>query len=587
MGTQNPTIEISDISKLLKTPPIVYFCAEFAVEENLPIYAGGLGVLAGDVLGQAQEDGRAYVGVGLFYKDGYLRQEISKEANVITTEKLNPAACGLQLLTENGKPVVITVPIHARPVQVRAWVKILGSVPLFLLDTDVDGNEAQDIKLSDQLYSGDREHRFKQEMILGIGGIRLFQKLGIKERLFHLNEGHSALLLYELARQRLAEEPSKGIQEVLENLGNVTFTNHTLIPAGNDVFSKDLVISYLASFALEFPVDPSILVKFGLIQDTSLFSPTMLALRLASVNQAVSKLHAAKALEVWSDHPMVAVTNGVRQKYWQAPEIASSFQLIAGSDTTPSSYKLQATSQELWNAHLTQKKKLLEYIKTLTGFAWEDNALVIAWARRLANYKRPLMLFEQEERLHTLLESTDKPVRVVISGKPHAHDEAAQENLRKILELVGKYDGKIVYIQNYGIPIAKLILSGADLLLNTPVRGFEACGTSGMKASMNGVLQCTTLDGWTDEVNWDGIGWAIEDNNPTESLYGLLENDIVPLFWKRDGQNLPVEWIDRMQKTITTVIPAYTAKRMMEELEGKVYSQIHPSNFSEVVPQKS
>jgi starch phosphorylase len=551
---------------LIKTPPVVYFCAEFAIEENLPIYAGGLGVLAGDVLGQAQEDGRPYIGIGLFYKDGYLRQEISKEANVITTEKLNPAACGLQLLTENGKPVVITVPIHARTVQVRAWVKIVGSVPLLLLDTDVEGNEAQDIKLSDQLYSGDREHRFKQEMILGIGGIRLFFKLGIKERLFHLNEGHSALLLYELARQRLTKDSSKGIQEVLENLGNVVFTNHTLIPAGNDVFSKDLVISYLASFALEFPVDPAILVKFGLIQDTSLFSPTMLALRLSSVNQAVSKLHAAKALEVWSDHPMVAVTNGVRQKYWQAKEI-----------TQASSAEQSANGAALWSAHQMQKKNLLEYIKTLTGFAWEEHALVIAWARRLANYKRPLMLFEQEERLHKLLESTDKPVRIVISGKPHAHDEAAQENLRKILELVGKYDGKIVYIQNYGIPVAKLIMSGADVLLNTPVRGFEACGTSGMKASMNGVLQCTTLDGWTDEVNWDGIGWAIEDNNPAESLYGLLESQVIPLFWKRDPQNLPADWIVRMQKTIAAVIPAYTAKRMMVELEEKVYAQIKVS----------
>lgn len=559
MNDSSTTIEMSSVLDCIKSPPIAYFCAEFAVDEKLPIYAGGLGILAGDVLCQAHEDGRNYVGVGMLYHGGYLHQEISKEANIHTTENLDPIKSELKLLVDQGKPVTISVPIHARQVQVKAWVQMIGNVPLILLDTDVDGNEAQDIKLCDQLYVGDREHRFKQEMILGIGGARMIHHLGIRPKIYHLNEGHSALLLFELAHDRITNGSNKNIQEVLEHLDNIVFTNHTLVPAGNDVFSKDLVISYLSSFSLEFPVDPSLLVKFGLIQDTSLFSPTMLALRLATVNQAVSKLHAAKALEMWTDHPMIGITNGVRQKFWQAQEIVDS---------------LQTTDDgKLWEAHLARKKKLLAYIKEVTGFEWSEDSMVITWARRLANYKRPLLLFEQLERLEALLDH-NPPVRLLMSGKPHAHDEAAQENLKKILELVGKYEGRVVYLQNYSIDMARHIMSGSDVLLNTPIRGFEACGTSGMKASMNGVLQCTTLDGWTDEVNWDGIGWIVEDGNAGNSLYDHLEKEIVPLFFKQNEVGIPEEWVERMKKTIAVAVPGYTAKRMLEELDAKVYSQI-------------
>lgn len=558
MDAGSTTFELSALLDCIKSPPVAYFCAEFAVDEKLPIYAGGLGILAGDVLCQAHEDGRPYVGVGMLYHGGYLRQEISKDANIHTTENLDPIKSNLKLLVDQGKPVQITVPIHARAVQVKAWVQMIGDVPLILLDTDVEGNEAQDIKLCDQLYVGDREHRFKQEMILGIGGARMIHRIGIRPKIYHLNEGHSALLLFEVAKDRITNGTNKNVQEVLEHLENIVFTNHTLVPAGNDVFSKDLVISYLSSFALEFPMDPAILVKFGLIQDTSLFSPTMLALRLATVNTAVSTLHATKALEMWADHPMIGITNGVRQKFWQVPELA------------------QASAEEadkIWSIHTERKKKLLEYIKESTGFVWPEDAMVITWARRLANYKRPLLLFEQMERLEALLSHTP-PVRLLMSGKPHAHDEAAQENLKKILELVGKYDGKVVYLQNYSIDMAKLMHSGSDVLLNTPIRGFEACGTSGMKASMNGVLQCTTLDGWTDEVNWDGIGWIIDDANAGNSLYDHLEKEIVPLYFQRNSEGIPTEWVERMKKTIAVAIPQYTAKRMLEELDTKVYSQI-------------
>ncbi len=564
MPDTQSTIELSNVKDSISSSPVVYFCAEYAVDQKLPIYAGGLGILAGDVLGQANEDKRPFVAVGLMYHKGYLRQEISKDANMITSEQVDPASAGLQLLHDQGKPVLITLPIHARTVQIKIWVYLLGSVPLLLLDTDVQGNEAQDIGLCDQLYFGDKEHRFKQEMVLGIAGLRAIEKLGVTPRLFHLNEGHSALMLFELAHQLVQTGKKTSIQEALEHFDNVVFTNHTLVPAGNDVFSKDLVISYLSSFALEFPIDPSLLTKFGLIQDTSLFSPTMLALRLSTVSQGVSKLHTQKALEVWPDHPMVAVTNGVRAAYWQAEAIKN-----ASSG--------ESSNASLWAAHLEQKKKLIGYIKDTTGFSWEENTLIVAWARRLANYKRPLTLFEDIGRLEQLLHASPVPIRIVLSGKPHAHDQAAQDNLKHILEFVGKFEGKIVYLQNYDIETAKYILSGSDVLLNTPVRGFEACGTSGMKASQNGVLLCTTLDGWTDEVSWEGIGWSLQEGDGTSIstlVYDTLEKEVLPLFSKRDESGLPQEWIERMKKAITLGTGQYSAKRMLEELESLVYSRI-------------
>ncbi len=551
------TIDIGRIRDCIKKPPVVYFCAEFAVDPSLPIYAGGLGILAGDVLGQAADDGRPYLGVGLFYHKGYLRQEISKEANISTEEKIIPQDTPLQLLVESEKPLIVTVPIHARNVQVKAWVYMLQDVPLLLLDTNVEGNEAQDINLCDQLYAGDREHRIKQEMILGIGGMRMIEKLGITPRLYHLNEGHSSMMLFELAYQLTKKNPSLSVQEALEDLTDVIFTNHTLVPAGNDVFSKDVVISYLASYAMEFPVDPMILVNFGLIQDSSLYSPTMLALRLATVSQAVSKLHAKKALEVWPDHPMVAVTNGVRIKYWQDPRVAA-----AHSD------------QELWNAHLACKKSLIRTIEEITGFVWNESDLILGWARRLANYKRPLLAFEDPQRLKKILSSSPVPVRLLFSGKPHPHDEAAHQNLQTILEHVGTYGGSIVYLQNYGVDVAKLILSGSDVVLNTPVRGFEACGTSGMKACANGVLLCTTLDGWTDEVDWKGKGWTLPDENTATAMYETLEQQVVPLYVDRTSEGFPLKWVFMMQASRELAITHYSAKRMLDELESNVYSQI-------------
>lgn len=558
MNPDSETIELSQLLLSVKPSCVAYFSAEFAVDANLPIYAGGLGVLAGDILAQAGEEGRSFVGVGLLYHKGYLRQQISKEANTFGEDPFDYKKAGLQLVVDKGANVTVSVPIHGRKILIKCWVKMVNGVPLLLLDTQVEGNEAQDQLITDRLYYGDREHRLKQEMVLGIGGRRMLAALQIHPSIYHLNEGHSALLLFELARERCCADTEKRAMDVLTQMKNVVFTNHTLVPAGNDVFSKDLVVSYLSSYALEFPIDPIVLTNIGLIQDSSLFSPTMLALRLATVPQAVSKIHAQKAKDVWTDHPMIAITNGVRQSFWQDPTIA---QAVLGDDAA------------LFAAHTACKKRLCEYVKELTGTAWNENDFIIGWARRLASYKRPLLLFEDLERFKTIVSTYPIPIRVVISGKPHPTDEQGMNDLMQILRDVGDFNGQLVYVQDYNLDVAKHILSGIDVLLNTPIRGMEACGTSGMKASMNGVLQCTTLDGWTDEVDWKEKGWVLDETRTSESLYEKLSNEILPSFAQREG-GVPKTWVYYMRNTIDMAVKEYSAHRLLTQLEEMVYKSL-------------
>lgn len=548
-----------ELVSLIKSPPIAYFCAEFAVDEHLPIYAGGLGVLAGDLLYQASDEGRSYVGVGLFYRKGYLHQEISKDANMLAEERVDPVAGKLFLLTKESQPVTVTVPIHDKQTRVCCFVRHVGSCVLLLLDTQVEGNDAHDMSITDRLYFGDREHRFEQEMILGIGGYRMLDAIGIVPRFYHLNEGHSALLFYELARARLKKDTTLAFANVISNIGNVVFTNHTLVPAGNDVFSRDLAISSLSSYSFEFPIDPNELVGHGIIEDTSLFSPTMLALRLATVPQAVSKLHAKKALDVWSHHPMIPVTNGVRQAYWQSTEIARADK----KDT-----------DALWRAHTARKKILCDYVASTTQTAWNEKDFIIGWSRRIARYKRPLTILEDESRLREIVRNAQTTVRIVISGKPHVNDDVGLDNLAHILQMVGAFGGSIVYLQNYSLELARLMLSGIDVFINTPVRGFEACGTSGMKAGLNGVLQCTTLDGWTDEVDWKEKGWVLDSDRTASDLYTKLSREILPLFTTRNEKDVPEAWVERMRQTILLTEGQYTAARMLRELDDTVYSHV-------------
>ncbi len=559
MDTTPQTLEIDALRARFPDPTIAYFCAEFALSDRFPIYAGGLGILAADILLQAAKEKKPFIGVGLLYQKIVSHQEISKEANITQSIPVDPAAVGLSRLVENGLPCSVSIPLRNRTLCVQAYVFSQDSVSILLLNTDNAQNSPEDRRICDGLYTGDSEHRLKQEMVLGIAGARFLEKIAIPIRLYHLNEGHSALLIFELLRQVLQQNPSLDSETLLQRQIPAVFTNHTLVPAGNDVFEKEMVLSYLHAFALEFPIDPLRLIQEGLIANAALFSPTLLALRKAQSSQAVSILHAQKALDIWPDHPMIPITNGVYQPRWQLQSLQKN-PLTAFTDA------------DLWGIHQTAKNDLRAYIKQTTGIEWEEDCLVLAWARRLASYKRPLLFFEDFDRLQALQSDPNHPLTIVMSGKPHVRDAVAQQNLRTLLEYVGRSNGRIVYLQNYSLQVASLILSGADVLVNTPTRGMEACGTSGMKASLNGILQCTTLDGWTDEVDWEDMGWELPDAQTASALNHTLESSIIPLFWDRNADGIPVQWIARMRKTITMATDHYTTARVLQELEEKVYS---------------
>lgn len=557
MNTKIGTITAQGVSNHFASAPIAYFCAEFALDDNLPIYAGGLGVLAGDVLMQAEAEKLPMIGVGLLYHNGYLHQEISKDANIMEQEVVDFQKSGLLQIVKDGTPITITLPMPNQDVIVTGFIKKIGQNLLLLLNTNLEENEVHAREITDRLYYGDREHRFEQEMVLGIGGFRMLKALGIEPDFYHINEGHSALIFYEISHDRIQKNPDLKFSDAIKDIRNVVFTNHTLVPAGNDVFSRDLVSTYLSRYAQEFPIDTNDLIKPGLIEDTSLFAPTMLALRLATISQAVSKLHAKKALEVWSHHPMIPVTNGVRLEFWQSKPIALA--------------KSQGDAV-LWEAHLEKKRRLCAYIAQTTGTQWDEGDFILGWSRRIARYKRPMTIFEDMDKLKTFFAKKDVKVRIVISGKPHAGDQIGVENLREILHIVGESDGHVVYLQNYSLSLAQLMLSGVDVLVNTPVRGFEACGTSGMKAGLNGVLACTTLDGWTDEVDFSGLGWVLSSDHVSTDFYEKMEHEILPMFLSRDKSGVPSLWITRMRKTIALIESRYTASRMLKELRELVYT---------------
>ena len=552
------TIDASIILSFLNTNTIAYFCAEYSLAEKLPFFAGGLGVLAGDFLMEMSDQReKACIAVGLLYRKGYMSQQISKEANVYSEDKLNIEDTNLKLLISNGEPIRVSLDISGRTVKVQAYVTFVGHVPLLLLDTNLEENDAESQLITDRLYGGNREHRFEQEMVLGLGGALMLQKLGIVPAIYHLNEGHSALLIFEIAFQQWQRNKKQSYFESLESLKNVVFTNHTLVASGNDMFSTSLVYSHLSNYATQKSIDPQRLISYGLVEDASLFSLTLLALRLATVSQAVSIYHSKRALSVWPNYPMIPITNGVNQKYWQAGNIVT-----AKDDET------------LWDAHLQNKQVLCDYIAKQVGVTWKKDELVIAWTRRIAGYKRPMILFDDVKQLTAIIRSQNFPVRLLISGKPHYGDDEGQEFLRKILDLVGKSDGYIVYLQNYDRDLARLILAGVDVLVNSPVRGFEACGTSGMKSGLNGVLSCATLDGWVNEVDWSGIGWVLESDHFSNDFYKILEHEIMPLYYLKDSNGVPFHWVQRMKNMIKLTSEKFTTKRMVNELVEKVYSQL-------------
>lgn len=535
----------------LKQNPIAYFCAEYALTNELPIYAGGLGVLAGDILREANDRNFPLVAIGIYYNDGYETLHNVDQKGYIQAPHVHksPESFGIApVLDAQGQQVTITVPIQDKEIIVRAWVWHVGKIPVYLLDTDSPNNDPQDRKITDHLYVIDRETRMKQEMILGIGGYRLLQTLGIKPSIYHMNEGHSSFLALEVIHEYMQENLS--FEEALEKAYNkIIFTNHTLVTGGQEVFGNELVSLLFSKYINTLGVPAQKLLDLGKVPESNSFSLTYLALRTAKITNAVSKIHATVAGEVITGHTLIPITNGIHIPTWDG---------ISGED--------------IWASHLENKRILIEKIRLAKNVNWDKNDLIIGWARRLVTYKRPTALLEDLETLKLLLKDTNRPFRLVFSGKLHPSDADAIQMLKEFHRIIeNDLNADAVFLSEYDLETARIMTSGCDIWVNTPIVGFEACGTSGMKAALSGGLPLSTPDGWMAEIEFLDKGWLLEDNHVNQSIMKNLKENILPLYFDRDANGIPQNWLRNMKNCRELIKNDFSATRMLKEYVEKLY----------------
>ncbi len=541
----------------LNERPVAYFCAEYALDEEKRRYAGGLGVLAGDMVREAADLKLPLVAVGLYYRDGYICPTADVAGSQVEEcQTTPPSEAGFEpVLDKDGKKLHITVPVQDRQVRARCWrMKFGTTVTLLVLDTNCEENNPSDRGITNRLYDNDKATRLKQEILLGIGGLRLLEALNIHPSVYHLNEGHSAMLAFELIHHEMKER-QLGFDEAKQFARRrIVMTNHTLVPAGHEIYSYDLTAMLLRRYSEELMVPLHKLISLGLVQQSNEFSLSMLAFRMTTIINSVSRLHAAKAKEIWTDHPMVAVTNGVHVPTWD---------MIGDADTAAGRF---------WMKHQERKAELLAYIKKVTGRDWPKDTLLAGWARRMVRYKRPMALLEDQGRFGGMARNLARPFRVVFAGYAHPGDGDGQGLLNEVRRLAdGEFSDCVAYLPNYDMKLARLMTSGCDIWLNTPVVGFEACGTSGMKAALNGVMPCSTKDGWVDEADLTGRGWLIHSDRVTQDLLDRLEKDILPLYYDRDQKGFPAAWEEVMRRSREMIMDRFTATRMVREYAEMLY----------------
>ena len=540
------------------TAPIAYFCAEFGVDARLPIYAGGLGVLAGDTLKQAADSQVSMVGIGLMYRgEGFVQRLTPEGIQEEVDQDFDPVRDGLEHVYVEGMPLFIKVHLTELDVWCRCWKKTLSpTVTLYLLDTETDQNEVNERSITHVLYSGTEESVIKQQLILGIGGVKLLHALNIHPELYHVQEGRPAFLHWQLIRHYM-DEHGLNFESARTQAKNKTFyTNHTLVGAGNPSYDANLLKRYAQYYADKTGVSVETLLEPGIEQDPDRFYITRFALNTSTRASGVSQLHTKLSQDSWSGYQWVNITNGVHLPSWQDSQIP----VVA------------ADAERLWRRHLELKQQTMEYVKSRTGYGYDPNAMIITWSRRLAGYKRYGALFTEIERLVALLKNSDRPAHLLMSGKAHRLDVQGKQQLQEIIQYMqNELNGSALFIPNYDLDVARALVQGSDVWLNTPEQGKEACGTSGMKAVSNGVLQCTVLDGWAAEVDWQGIGWTLRSDQVVTDTYETLEQHIVPMFYTRTN-GIPQEWVTRMQKSIA-LSTRFSAARMLAEYQQKLYQQ--------------
>ncbi len=604
--------------------PIAYFSSEFGLHQTLPIYAGGLGILSGDHLKEASDLGLPLVAVGFLYTQGYFIQRITEDGwqeSLYANLSFNDLPV-IPILDNNGDALTINVMIAGREVYARLWKVQVGRVMLVLLDTNVPKNQPSDRELSARLYTSDLEMRISQEIILGIGGVQALRMLGFNPAVWHMNEGHSAFLVLERARE-LVQAGNSFEEAANEVRASTIFTTHTPVLAGNDEFPLLLIDKYFSNYWPRLNLDRDSFLDLARHKQPwgETFAMSILALHMSGRANGVSELHGQVARKMWSflwpntpveDIPITHITNGVHTSTWIARRMENLYYHYLGPDwlehlDNPEIWEAieKIPYAELWSIRRHLKRRLVHYIRERARKQWLNNrirsiqviasgvlldpyALTIGFARRFATYKRANLILRDPERLLRLLNRPGMPVQIIFAGKAHPADEPGKRLIQEVYRQIKRSDngGRLVFLEDYDMNLARYLLQGVDVWLNTPQRPNEASGTSGMKAALNGVLNCSVLDGWWREGYNGHNGWAIgedrdyddpatQDAADAESLYQLLEKQIIPLYYDRSTENLPIKWLAREKESIRTLAPRFSLRRMLKEYIGEMYIPAH------------
>ena len=601
---------------------VAYFSAEYGLDEILPIYSGGLGVLSGDHCKTASDLGLPFIAIGLLYRQGYFNQYINSEGWQETsfTEQTMSELPIVPAMGPDGKEVIISVELPGRAVFAKVWKVAIGRISLYLLDTNLEMNNPGDRDLTARLYGGDQEMRISQEIFLGIGGIRALNALGIKPTIYHMNEGHSSFLGLELIKN-LVQENELSFKIAKEVVSACTvFTTHTPVPAGKDVFPLSLIDKYFSNYWGSLGISRHEFMDLGLRvgpDAPQMFNMTVLALKLSGKKNGVSELHGAVSRNIYSDIwpnvpeeeiPIAHVTNGIHTLTWLDSGYKELFNKYWGSDWENHIHDQSMwdkiwdiPDEEIWNIHMNQKQHMIKMVRArlkeqkarhgespqslrqINDFL-DPNALTIGFARRFATYKRANLIFRDINRIVKIVNNSEKPVQIVFSGKAHPADKPAHELIKQIFDYTKhpELEGKVILVENYNMSVARYLTHGSDIWLNNPRRPLEASGTSGEKTGVNGVINFSILDGWWIEGYNRNNGWSIgedkyyqnyeqQDNADSESMYSTLEDEIIPLYYDRDNRGIPVGWVKTMKESIRSIGRAFSTVRMLHDYINDYY----------------
>jgi len=606
--------------------PVAYFCAEFGIHESVRIYSGGLGVLAGDHIKSASDLGINFVGITLFYKEGYFRQYLNHDGWQLEDYPLQYAESLPieKVIGPDGKDLIISVNIAQSEVFAQAWSLKVGRATLYLLDTNIPANESHYRDICCRVYGGDQNMRINQEIVLGIGGVKLLNALGIDPAVYHMNEGHSAFLTLELLAKELeAGIPMEEAKKIIKN--RCVFTTHTPVPAGHDRFSRDMMHytfdRYLQQSGIEFD-DLMLLGSEDRSNIYGLFTMTVLALNFSRAANGVSKLHGEVSRQMWQklygvssadEVPIGHITNGIHSQSWASGvtdhfwrKYTDNLDTLTASRQAAEEVLARISDEELWCLRYRLKRNLIDFIYRYLGNqlfhqhthsmypeydssrlaknTLSPDVLTIGFARRFATYKRAPLVFRDLDRLNRIINHPTMPVQIVFAGKAHPHDDAGKDYIRQIVEHSRRpqFSGKVIFLENYNLGVAKRMVSGVDVWLNNPVRPMEASGTSGEKTVLHGGLNFSVLDGWWPEAfngeNGCSIGhgetfddYQEQDRFDAEKLYSTLENQIIPTYYEHDENNLPVKWLKKIRNAIATIAPEYNTHRMVRDYAEKYY----------------